>query len=501
MTEEAKQEAVNHPEFNANKLLATLRQTLVANDVLTAEEDPMRDRIEVVLTSVRVRSTFSAIMWGAMAGDDHLNGNVFVRGPSGEPAQTFSVTASYALGGLIGGQDEARMGWLYQTFVKHIVEELTGKSEVVEVGPVEPVEASPIPTVGNSSPSTTTGFSGSPTRMRALFSGTRLSRDQGSDRIIEEFAADGTVIGKRLASGSGEQIVLEQDKGSWSTDNEGRLCLGWAKWNDGKTSCHAISTGNKTIRLLSPNGAVITEYAVLNRPRRASAPKTSIANLRARVVGRSFTRRLQSGNLRIIRFERNGKYSGEFLGSFGGTVTESGRWTVTKDDKLCVQWNNWYSGKRICFNVTDRNGELVMRARRLSFVSKRADAIEPAGSGASETKNVVIPDGPILGEQIKALLVGRRIASEHSVIIAQSSSTATRSDCYVSHVFESSTRVRSVCKGEKIGRWWIQENSLLCGEWGDWYYGQQQCYQVLKSSNKITFIDKAQQSTVFKIEN
>ncbi|MBI3044616.1 MAG: hypothetical protein HYY78_17500 [Betaproteobacteria bacterium] len=38
----------------------------------------------------------------------------------------FEVSASYALGGLAGGQDEARMGWLYEEFAKLTLKELTG---------------------------------------------------------------------------------------------------------------------------------------------------------------------------------------------------------------------------------------------------------------------------------------------------------------------------------------------------------------------------------------
>jgi len=39
------------------------------------------------------------------------------------------VTASYALGGFGGGQDEMRMSWLYEAFAKALVSEITGAAK------------------------------------------------------------------------------------------------------------------------------------------------------------------------------------------------------------------------------------------------------------------------------------------------------------------------------------------------------------------------------------
>ena len=68
-------------------------------------------------------------MFGFMAGDDHIDGDVLVHAANGSELQRFSVSASYALGGLAGGQDSARMGWLYESFAERMMEELTGKSK------------------------------------------------------------------------------------------------------------------------------------------------------------------------------------------------------------------------------------------------------------------------------------------------------------------------------------------------------------------------------------
>ena len=66
-----------------------------------------------VITDIRVRSTFNAFMWGFMAGDDHIVGDVSLIGDKGEPRHTFKISASYALGGF-AGMNETRMGWPFQ---------------------------------------------------------------------------------------------------------------------------------------------------------------------------------------------------------------------------------------------------------------------------------------------------------------------------------------------------------------------------------------------------
>lgn len=69
-----------------------VKQALESKDLLAKTPDPALPAIEVVITDIRVRSNFAAIMFGFMA----------------------------------GGQDDARMGWLYESFAKELVTELTG---------------------------------------------------------------------------------------------------------------------------------------------------------------------------------------------------------------------------------------------------------------------------------------------------------------------------------------------------------------------------------------
>jgi hypothetical protein len=127
LTAEAQKQAADNLKFNHETLLATVRRALEGNNVLVKEANQSLPKIDIVVTDIRVRSAFSAVMFGFMAGDDHINGDVVVRSTNGAEVQRFSVGASYALGGLAGGQDEARMSWLYESFAKRVLEELTGR--------------------------------------------------------------------------------------------------------------------------------------------------------------------------------------------------------------------------------------------------------------------------------------------------------------------------------------------------------------------------------------
>jgi hypothetical protein len=80
-----------------------------------------------VVTDIRIRSSFSAGMWGVMAGADRLEGDVFVKNEEGKILNSFSISASYTWGGSIGGNDDIRMNWLYDKFAKLTVKNILGK--------------------------------------------------------------------------------------------------------------------------------------------------------------------------------------------------------------------------------------------------------------------------------------------------------------------------------------------------------------------------------------
>ncbi len=128
LTPEAQAKLSDNLKFDQEKLRSTVSRALEAKNLVTPAPDASLPTVEVIVSDIRTRSNFTAVMFGFMAGNDHIVGDVVVRDPSGRELQRFNVSASYALGGLAGGQDDARMGWLYETFAKHTVEELTGSA-------------------------------------------------------------------------------------------------------------------------------------------------------------------------------------------------------------------------------------------------------------------------------------------------------------------------------------------------------------------------------------
>lgn len=142
MTEEARKLAAENLSFSHDQLLSTVRRALELNKIVTKDADPKLPAIQIEVTSVNVRSNFSAVMFGFFAGDDHIKGNLMVRRPDGKVVQRFGVSASYALGGLAGGQDSTRMSWLYEAFAKRVIEELTGKTPPDDVEKPKAAESS-----------------------------------------------------------------------------------------------------------------------------------------------------------------------------------------------------------------------------------------------------------------------------------------------------------------------------------------------------------------------
>jgi len=125
MSPEAQQSLPDNIQFDINALRTTLQSELEKNELMSPDGD---FSIKVVVNDIRVRSSFSAVMWGFMAGDDHVQGDVVVL-KTGEPVYNYTIIASYALGGFAGGDDTARMEWLYEEFSEILVNELIRKKE------------------------------------------------------------------------------------------------------------------------------------------------------------------------------------------------------------------------------------------------------------------------------------------------------------------------------------------------------------------------------------
>jgi len=122
LSPKAKQQLADDVKFDTNTLSKKLELALKNKGLIAPDGD---FRLKVLVTDVRVRGTFSAVMFGFMAGDDHLNGDsVLQRKEGDESVYQFKVKTSYALGGIAGGQDAMRMDWLYEEFSKQIADKL-----------------------------------------------------------------------------------------------------------------------------------------------------------------------------------------------------------------------------------------------------------------------------------------------------------------------------------------------------------------------------------------
>ena len=153
MSPDASKQLADNAQFNREELAAYLRRRLEGKGLIAPNAT---NKVDIVVTDIRVRSAFSAVMFGVLAGDDHVVGRVRVLDAAGKPLRSFEVNANYALGGWGGGQDGTRLGWLYDKFSELAAAEL----EKVISTPRGAATAPAAQTPGNKSPSTLVAAAG-----------------------------------------------------------------------------------------------------------------------------------------------------------------------------------------------------------------------------------------------------------------------------------------------------------------------------------------------------
>ena len=146
LTDDGRREAADNPLFNVRELGDYVRRRLEGRNLLDLQGT---HSLEVSIQHVRVRSALSAVMLGVMAGADLIEGYVRVYDQRGRQVHGYKVNASYALGGLAGGQDSTRLGWLYDKFSELAVAELAGATDQATVakGRARPDPQPPAPSV------------------------------------------------------------------------------------------------------------------------------------------------------------------------------------------------------------------------------------------------------------------------------------------------------------------------------------------------------------------
>jgi hypothetical protein len=124
LSEEAKRLVDDNPHYSSDKLKIAIERAIQAEGLAMRGQADGDARLSVSVLSIRSRSAFAAIMFGVLAGDDHIKGRVDVLGKNNEIIASFDVSSSYAFGGIAGGMEDVRMGWLYDSFAKSTVSQV-----------------------------------------------------------------------------------------------------------------------------------------------------------------------------------------------------------------------------------------------------------------------------------------------------------------------------------------------------------------------------------------
>jgi len=109
-------------EFNPELMRQAIQKALTAKGLWDAAA---MNSLDVAITEMRIRHGVAAVMLGPLAGGDHINGNVDLRGATGV-IHGYKVNSSYALGGFVGGVDSVRVNAMNDAFAERVIEGLTG---------------------------------------------------------------------------------------------------------------------------------------------------------------------------------------------------------------------------------------------------------------------------------------------------------------------------------------------------------------------------------------
>lgn len=113
LSAEAQKQLVDNLKFDTDAFKRQIQSKLSAAQLIDSNSG---HSLGVTITGVRVRGSFSAVMFGALAGADSVDGDVNVLDKDKKVLRTFKVSATYAFGGLAGGIDSVRLGYLYEKF-------------------------------------------------------------------------------------------------------------------------------------------------------------------------------------------------------------------------------------------------------------------------------------------------------------------------------------------------------------------------------------------------
>jgi hypothetical protein len=132
LSDAAKQKATDNYLFNLEALKVKINSELEKKSLTIGDASAKALTVNVLIKDIRVRGEFAAVMFGFMAGSDVLIGEITLKDKDGITVDTFDVSASYAFGGLAGGNNETRLNWLYGKFGEEAAIEIIKKTGMKE---------------------------------------------------------------------------------------------------------------------------------------------------------------------------------------------------------------------------------------------------------------------------------------------------------------------------------------------------------------------------------
>ncbi|MCG7947195.1 MAG: DUF4410 domain-containing protein [Candidatus Thiodiazotropha taylori] len=123
-SDEVKEKIKDVSSFDMIRFNETVISQLDNSGLLNAASDKS---VEITITGARFRHTALAALFGFMAGADHITGNVLLKDDAQNTIDEFVVSASYALGGAGGANEETRISWMYGKFAELTAQTLSGE--------------------------------------------------------------------------------------------------------------------------------------------------------------------------------------------------------------------------------------------------------------------------------------------------------------------------------------------------------------------------------------
>ena len=111
----------------------------------------------------------------------------------------------------------------------------------------------------------------------------------------------------------------------------------------------------------------------------AAVPMTK-DDIRAFVSNKTAYGESEKGREWVVFYDPSGEVRGESTGP-GGLSRDTGTWTATDDDMLCIQFKKWRDGKLRCWQVYRRGEELT-------WAGKVGDASSGVGAATWKTGNL-----------------------------------------------------------------------------------------------------------------